>query len=79
MQSSFCTVMVHAGLYVSGDGRYKIRRTQKVGHGRHGSVKLWVWVVSRMGDGEWQPVHTFRTLKVAREWVGDQTDLEMLF
>jgi len=79
MQSSYGTVMVHAGLYISGDGRYKIRRTDKKGRSRFGSVKSWVWVVSRLDEGQWQPVQTFRTLKIAREFVGSQTDLELLF
>jgi len=68
MQSFYSTVRVHAGLYISGDGRFKIRRT------RDEVRRRWVWVVFVMDEGHWVHDMTFRTLKIARKYVGERTD-----
>lgn len=65
MQSTLRTLRVHAGYYVSVDGRYKIRRHRDEIRNR------WVWRVSVIDDGNFQFPRTFRTLKAARQFVSD--------
>lgn len=59
------TMRVHAGLYVSADGRYRIRRR------RDEKVRGWVWDVHVISieHSDCALLRTFRTLKVAREYV----------
>lgn len=68
MASVFCTVRIHAGLYVSGDGRFKIRRAWDE------LKRRWVWNVLVLDDGQFVHDMTFRTLKVARQYVGERVD-----
>lgn len=65
-------VRVHAGLYIRGDGVIRIRRAQKELLVRGLYRKVWVWNVSRLQDGEFKHVHTFRTLKGARLFASEQ-------
>jgi len=60
------TVRVHAGLYVSGDGRYRIRRVKDE------LRKRWVWHVSVLDAGQYVYDQKFNTLKVARAYVEDR-------
>lgn len=68
MASFYSTVRIHAGLYISGDGRFKIRRTWDE------LKRRWVWNVYILDEGQFVHDMTFRTLKVARQYVGERTD-----
>ena len=69
MQANMRTLRVHAGCYVSVDGRYKIRRHKDEIRNR------WVWRVFRIQEGTFEFDRTFRTLKVAREYVSKSVSL----
>lgn len=67
MQNVFSTTRIRAGLYISGDSRFRIKRRMDM-HRRR-----WVWDVSVLSDGEYRYSQTFRTLAIAREYVARRT------
>lgn len=73
MGNVYATVRIRAGLYVSGDGQFRIRRRMDM------LKRRWVWDVLHLEDGHYVPERTFRTLKVAREWVGKATSQPMFW
>ena len=72
MQSSYGTVRIHAGLYISGDSRYKIRRT------KNALRKRWDWHVFVFDDGQYVFDKAFRTLVIARQYVQSRMDASWL-
>lgn len=64
MGNVYAMVRIRAGLYVSGDGQFRIRRRMDMLRRR------WVWDIYHLDDGQYVLERTFRTLKVARQWVG---------
>jgi len=72
MAIQYATIRIHAGLYLSGDGNYQIRRKQRqIGRG-------WEWVVSVLDEGCFVVDKRFRTLKVARQYVEDRIEYRWL-
>jgi len=66
------TVRIHAGLYISGDGRYKIRRV------KNHLLRRWDWHVFVMDEGQWVFDKSFRTLTVARQYTAQRVDFNSL-
>jgi len=73
MGNVYATVRIRAGLYISGDSRFKIQRRMDM------LKRRWVWDVSCFKDGMYVHEKTFRTLKIAREWVGSSTSQPMFW
>jgi len=64
--NSNATLRVRAGLYISADGQIRIQRRRDM------KRRAWVWECWALTEkGELGVLlRTFRTLRVAREWVG---------
>jgi len=60
---SYSVIRIHAGLYISADGTYRVKRRMDM------LKRRCVWDVSRLSDGQFSVQRTFNTLKVAREYV----------
>ena len=66
MATVYSTVRIHAGLYITGDGAFKIRRV------RNELRRRWDWHVFVLDEGQYVHAMTLRTLVGARAYVENQ-------